>query len=113
MKLAKVRRCTQTKCNFYLNGGCKNCEDCNEEPYNINTKCQRCMDCENVPDSLRWGDKTKKKEAESITPELEKKFLQEIIMAAEKRLGQLENNKEIRREELPPIVSMGEFDYLR
>lgn len=54
------RRCTQTKCDFYLQGGCKNCSKCKAEPYHINTACGKCLRCEGVPNELRWGDNTNK-----------------------------------------------------
>ena len=51
------KRCTQTQCGFYLNGGCKECEQCKARPYEINVECERCYACENMPNELRFGDK--------------------------------------------------------
>ena len=51
-----MRRCTQTKCSFYTQGGCKNCKTCNAEPYNINTKCRDCIMCESEDGHIRFGD---------------------------------------------------------
>lgn len=53
------RRCTQTQCGHYLQGGCRACEECRAEPYVLKKACGSCHDCENVPDSLRWGEKKK------------------------------------------------------
>ena len=50
------RRCTQTQCGHYLNGGCKDCEQCKARPYEINVGCERCYACENIPNELRFGD---------------------------------------------------------
>ena len=53
---ATHHRCSQTQCAFYLRGGCKACEDCNAEPYELQNDCARCYACEHIPDALRWGD---------------------------------------------------------
>lgn len=52
------RRCKQTKCGYYLQGGCKACANCKAEPYIINTECRRCLGCEGIQDELRWNDNT-------------------------------------------------------
>lgn len=57
MSNGSVHRCRQTQCGFFLNGGCRACDDCAAAPYEINESCQRCKDCEGVSDSLRWGEK--------------------------------------------------------
>lgn len=54
---ATHHRCTQTKCAYYLHGGCRNCDDCGSEPYEMQNSCDRCYACEHIPDALRWGDK--------------------------------------------------------
>ena len=55
-KQTTTRRCTQTKCSFYQQGGCRACDECKAEPYIINTSCSSCLSCENCEDMLRWGD---------------------------------------------------------
>jgi len=60
------KRCRQTKCGFFLLGGCKPCADCSSKPYVINTDCQRCMNCENEENELRWDDKIIKKQSDII-----------------------------------------------
>ena len=54
---ATHHRCTQTKCAFYLQGGCKACDDCKAEPYEMANDCDRCYACEHIADALRWGEK--------------------------------------------------------
>lgn len=56
------RRCTQIQCGYYLQGGCKDCEECKAKPYIINPKCRRCIRCEGVAGELRWGDKDANKD---------------------------------------------------
>lgn|SRR3990167_5013786 len=51
------RRCTQTQCLHYVNGGCQVCEDCHAAPFVLTKTCDRCLDCEGVPNALRWGPK--------------------------------------------------------
>jgi hypothetical protein len=50
------RRCTQVQCEFYVNGGCKPCEECNAPGFVLNKDCERCFKCENIPNNLRWED---------------------------------------------------------
>lgn len=57
MENAHVRRCQQTQCSFFVNGGCQACDDCKAAPYEIRKSCSRCYGCENLPDELRWGKK--------------------------------------------------------
>lgn len=56
------RRCTQTNCKFYREGGCKSCEKCNAEPFVLKKSCSKCLACENVPNSLRFSDENSEKE---------------------------------------------------
>ena len=58
------RRCTQSQCGFYLNGGCHDCETCKARPYEINTECNRCLNCENILNSLRWDNNELQEEME-------------------------------------------------
>lgn len=53
----KFRRCTQIQCGYYLQGGCKFCENCKSESYILDTTCSRCLRCEGVANELRWGDR--------------------------------------------------------
>lgn len=53
----ELMRCKQTQCGFYKLGGCKNCKDCNADPYIIKKSCQTCIDCMTVPDFVRFGDR--------------------------------------------------------
>ena len=55
-KEAELRRCTQIRCGYYLQGGCKKCSDCKTDSFVINTNCSRCLCCENIPNALRWDD---------------------------------------------------------
>ena len=65
--MAEHRRCAQTRCGYYLNGGCKECDGCKAKSLIINPLCQRCIKCEGVEDELRFGDKdTKTKESELV-----------------------------------------------
>ena len=57
MENVHLRRCQQTQCSFFLQGGCRACDDCAAAPYEIRKSCSRCFNCENVPDHLRWDDK--------------------------------------------------------
>jgi hypothetical protein len=89
------RRCTQTKCGYYLCGDCKDCETCHARPYEINTSCQRCLACENVPDSLRWDDPTKTEDRQAVTQdeELKKALLKALIVSAAQELQNMEQDK--------------------
>jgi hypothetical protein len=92
------RRCTQTKCTFYLEGGCKSCQDeaCHAEPYIINTSCNRCLSCENVPGAIRWDDPKadKQKIGQAVQQEIsEEEALKYLIAAAALRLKELEESK--------------------
>lgn len=90
------RRCRQTQCQFFINGGCKACSKCGSEPYAINKGCHECYDCENVPDSLRWGDNKKKaSEATRISHEGVVELLKAIIAA---------NNEAIRSKEEQQVI---------
>ncbi len=51
-----IRRCKQTKCMFFVNGGCKPCTECESRPYKINTTCGRCLGCETRPNALRFDN---------------------------------------------------------
>lgn len=75
-----MRRCNQTKCSFYLGqtGTCKSCESCKAEPYIINTTCRTCIICEGQEGSLRFDNKSQKKDIE-ITIKKPKKKEKEII----------------------------------
>jgi hypothetical protein len=86
-----MKRCEQTKCSYYLNGGCKACSKCGFEPYKINTECQSCYDCENEEDALRWKDDNKMKQ-EQIVAEIRKE-IEEI----KEMLPELENEIEVVR----------------
>lgn len=50
------RRCRQTQCGFFQQGGCKDCSECSAEPFVLKKACKRCYECENVPNALRWGE---------------------------------------------------------
>ena len=50
------RRCQQTQCNFFINGGCKACDECQAESFVLKKGCKRCRECENVPNALRWDE---------------------------------------------------------
>lgn len=94
------RRCTQVQCSYYLQGGCKSCQDetCLAEPYIINTSCSRCLSCENVPGALRWDDPNAGKIGQQqpvMTPELEKEIMEAIVQGAKNRLNELEKQKPI------------------
>tara|TARA_Y100000034_G_scaffold120859_1_gene164387 strand:+ start:1273 stop:1491 length:219 start_codon:yes stop_codon:yes gene_type:complete len=52
--MSENKRCEQIKCSYYILGGCKNCDTCNAEPYNIKLDCGRCFNCENREGSIRW-----------------------------------------------------------
>jgi hypothetical protein len=60
----KTRRCTQTKCFYFLKGGCKACSECKAESYVINTECMRCLACENNSNALRFDDPRNKYQME-------------------------------------------------
>ena len=73
------RRCGQTKCGFYLNGGCRTCESCKAKSYDINTQCARCLRCESVPNELRWVDKKIQKDRDRIEEiQKDRKLIEEI-----------------------------------
>lgn len=80
--MAKFRRCQQLNCGYFVNGGCKKCDECNAKPFHINTSCNSCLCCENVQDSLRWGDNEQfneqKQEQELKLAELIFKIVEEI-----------------------------------
>jgi hypothetical protein len=63
-----LNRCNQTKCSYYLNGGCKNCKECNAKPYNINYGCECCVSCMTIPNNLRF--ELDEKEQEKIINDL-------------------------------------------
>jgi hypothetical protein len=58
------RRCKQTQCQYFQQGGCKECQKCNAENYVINKTCRTCFECENKPGELRWSDEKTKKQQE-------------------------------------------------
>jgi hypothetical protein len=92
------RRCNQTQCSFYLQGGCKSCSECNARPFEINESCNRCLDCENVPNALRWDDK-KLTENVELSAEKEKAILEVVKAIAEQELKKLS-----RKQKEQPIV---------
>ena len=91
------RRCTQTQCGYFLQGGCKACSKCKARPFEINTKCKTCLDCENVPNALRWTEPKKEKNA-IATKEQQRAMLQSMKIMAEIGLEELDK-KEIE----PPV----------
>lgn len=52
-------RCTQLHCNFYILGGCKNCESCNAGPYQITKGCAACHHCVHTEGALRFTPEPK------------------------------------------------------
>ena len=74
----KNRRCIQTKCSFFVVGGCKSCKKCKAKPFIINPICQKCISCEGVSGQLRFGDDKdlEKNEGEII----EQEILNEIMV---------------------------------
>jgi len=80
--MTNERRCNQTKCGYYLQGGCQSCDDCNAKPFIINTNCDRCLSCEGEADVLRFGQK---KQAQAIKDMIKIK-LEQSIEAAESRI---------------------------
>ena len=52
-----MRPCNQMNCTYLQIGfGCKNCIECNVNPFIVSGDCERCKSCESVPDCLRWDD---------------------------------------------------------
>lgn len=74
----EFHRCTQTQCEYFLNGGCQACDTCKAEPYEIRKKCHSCFKCEKIPNNLRWGNRI----LENIKndPELEKALDEVVIL---------------------------------
>jgi len=72
------------ECHYYKHGGCKPCEVCGAEPFNINTTCRRCFECENKSETTRWGD--------NFTAEIE--MLRQIIMLVNERLDEIKEERE-------------------
>lgn len=75
------RRCTQTQCAHYTQGGCKPCDVCKSEPFILKKNCDRCFRCENVPGALRWHDP---KAQEAMQKELERRaeFEDQLVLQA-------------------------------
>lgn len=91
------RRCAQTRCSYYLQGGCKTCQDskCHAAPYVINTSCNRCLSCENVPGALRWDDPKRPESKIGQTQEItEEQALKYLIAAATLKLMEIQQKKE-------------------
>jgi hypothetical protein len=80
-------RCRQTLCGYFVNEGCKKCEDCSAPPLVLRKGCKKCIDCSTIPESLRWDDPNAKKEADKNNPE--KVLLELMKEAAEERLRQI------------------------
>lgn len=82
--MTNERRCTQTKCGYYLQGGCQSCDDCKAKPFIINIGCQRCLSCEGEEDVLRFGS-DKQKIAESEMLKIKQEAMQEAIPIVEEK----------------------------
>lgn len=50
------RRCRQTNCAFFINGGCKACRSCSTKSFVIKKDCDICYRCENIPNNTRFDD---------------------------------------------------------
>ena len=81
------RRCTQTKCDFFIDGGCKPCESCNSQPFVLNKSCSRCLRCESVPMALRWDDDKINKLKEQISQKTDGQHKRVIVL-----VGGIEDN---------------------
>lgn len=67
----EFRRCRQTQCGFFLNGGCRECRDCKAKPFIIRKSCNCCDNCENTPGYLRFGDGELEKEQNELLKQQE------------------------------------------
>lgn len=56
MANVEYHRCRQERCAFFLQGGCKECQECKASPYEIKNGCSRCLSCEGEEGELRWND---------------------------------------------------------
>ena len=68
----EFRRCRQTQCGFFLNGGCRECRECNAKSFLIRKSCACCDNCENQPGYLRFGDEDMQKEMEAAAAQFNK-----------------------------------------
>ena len=59
------RRCRQTQCGFFQNGGCMACETCKAPSFILRKSCERCWRCENVANELRFGNEELQEEMET------------------------------------------------
>ena len=96
------RRCQQTQCGYYVNGGCKACEECKASPYIINTSCQRCLKCENVPNELRFGDNKKKETLAETEEEINLLKITKAIL--DQRIKELESGKSDKPKEVVVMI---------
>ena len=67
----ETRRCTQTKCLFFLKGGCPTCRKCGAESFVLDITCKKCLDCESIPGESRDSDFTQRQplaQTQSIKP---------------------------------------------
>jgi len=97
----KNRRCQQIRCAFFVNSGCKSCENCNAKPFIINPNCQKCIFCEGKENELRFGDKSKQTQEEitqidgnEMIKEIMKSLIMKKIDIIEKQVIEQENRQE-------------------
>jgi len=96
--------CRQTRCGYFINGGCQKCEECGAEPNKVEDRCQTCFDCENKPDALRWDNKgdnleLTNKDKKIMKEAFEKSWAQINKLSEEPKRKQLIlNNGEIEKE---------------
>lgn len=109
-KIEKNKRCTQTKCDFYINGGCKQCSVCSAKPYEINKDCKSCLDCMNKPDGLRFevdddNDDEESPEDKLKTLKVMKRLIdQEIENLESEGVGNEEEDDEKPNDKIPRYI---------
>jgi len=69
-----MTKCNQSKCIFnQLGFGCRRCQLCNAEEYNINDNCDRCWNCQGDEGILRWDDNEEVEETQAELKPIEVK----------------------------------------
>jgi hypothetical protein len=76
--MTDTRRCTQTRCGYYTQGGCQACKSCKAEPYVITIGCDTCLSCEGEEGELRFGDKKQAEEYQKMIQGLKEKLLERM-----------------------------------
>ncbi len=93
-------RCRQTKCSFFINGGCRPCDNCRIKEFILSKDCERCNACSNIEGELRWGNKN------INNKEAVKKPLKIVLMEGDKPIAIIgeESQQEKPRQEKELIM---------